>query len=88
MTKSQRINPFVSNVRPFLRKMFYLLCVLQLISVATVKNSAVTAVNAYQKSYTSVVASNKYSKQANQQEIELDYTEMRGNIKMNDDLFF
>lgn len=76
----------MSNVRLYLRQML-LLCVLHLISLATIKNSAVAAVNGYQKSYTSVVASNKYSKQANQQEMELDYTEMRGNNKMNDDYF-
>lgn len=64
-----------SYVRLFIRKMFHLLCVLHLISVVTVKHSAVTAL----KSYTNNIASNKYSMRVNQQEMELDYTEMRGN---------
>ncbi|XP_063699367.1 epidermal growth factor receptor [Culicoides brevitarsis] len=52
-----------------------LMCVMHLIAIAIWQNSAVAA---FKSSYTNVVGSNKYTKLANnQQEMELDYREMR-----------
>uniref|UniRef100_A0A336M4Y9 CSON012210 protein n=1 Tax=Culicoides sonorensis TaxID=179676 RepID=A0A336M4Y9_CULSO len=63
-----------------LRKLFYLICVFDLITFyVSFGNFAVEAAIGYSATYTNNGnAANKYSKQTNQQEMELDYTEMRG----------